>query len=300
MFPLDFEEFLWATGDSTTMDVIRDSFDKKLPLGEAYHRNVMVMFRTYMMVGGMPQSVLKFIDTNNLADVEKVKANILGLYRKDIARFSDGNESKIRRIFDKIPSQLAKKEKKFMLSALGTNARLRDFGEAFFWLYDSMIVNACVNVSDPSYGLTMNEDDRRVKCYMGDTGLLVTQSMGLDTNEDPDLHRMILFDKIGLNEGMFMENIVAQAFRSQGRRLFFYSRSGSETKDRIGIDFLIRREGKVCPVEVKSSSFAKHASLDKYLRRFGERAGQPYILYQNDLMVRDGIIHLPLYMAMLL
>lgn len=300
MFPMDFEEFLWATGDSTTMDVIRDSFDKKLPLGEAYHRNVMVMFRTYMMVGGMPQSVLKFIDTNNLADVEKVKANILDLYRKDIARFSDGNGSKIRGIFDKIPSQLAKKEKKFMLSALGTNARLRDFGEAFFWLYDSMIVNACVNVSDPSYGLTMNEDDRRVKCYMGDTGLLVTQSMGLDTNEDPDLQRMILFDKIGLNEGMFMENMVAQAFRSQGRRLFFYSRSGSETKDRIEIDFLIRREGKVCPVEVKSSSFARHASLDKYLRRFGERAGQPYILYQNDLMVRDGIIHLPLYMAMLL
>ncbi|MFT0898550.1 ATP-binding protein [Candidatus Methanoprimaticola sp. MG2] len=300
MFPLDFEEFLWAMGDPATMDVVRDSFDRLAPIGEAFHRNIMGTFRTYMMVGGMPQAVLKFIESRDLNDVERVKRGILDLYRKDIAKFAGGDGPKVRGIFDKIPSQLAKKEKRFVLSALGRNARLREFGDAFFWLYDSMIVNVCANASDPSYGLVMSEDDHRVKCYMGDTGLLVTQSMGLDMNEDPDIQRMILFDRIGLNEGMFMENIVAQAFRSQGIGLFFYSRSGSGSKDRIEIDFLIRRGGKVCPVEVKSSSFARHVSLDKYRARFGERVGQPYILYQNDLMVRDGIVHLPLYMAMLL
>ena len=300
MYPLDFEEFLWAIGEGPTMDIIRYSFERMEPIGEAMHRNIMGTFRTYMIIGGMPQPVLKFIETHDLEKVEESKRGIVDLYRKDIAKFAVNEGSKVRSIFDKIPSQLAKKEKRFMLSSLGPNARIREYDNAFFWLDDAMIVNMCDNVTEPSYGLTMNEDDRRVKCYMGDTGLLITLSLNLDINEDPDIHRRILFDKIGLNEGMFMENIVAQSFRAHGRGLFFYSRSAEKAKDRIEIDFLIRKSDRVCPVEVKSSSFAKHASLDKYMSRFEGRVGQPYILYQNDLMVRDGIVHLPLYMALLL
>ena len=299
--PMDFEEYLWAFGDETTMPFIRDRFNRLEPSGDAIHRKIMNSFRAYMLVGGMPQAVLEYVTSRDLSRVDRIKKDILDLYRRDVARFATGYETKVTAIFDTIPSQLSKKEKKFSLASINKEARMRAYEDAFMWLADGRIINQCFNSTDPSFGLTMNLDHMTQKCYMADTGLLMTHSISLRRTESADLHKSILFDKLGINEGKFAENIVAQMLHSNGHDLYFYSRNDADnSENRMEIDFLIRVAGKICPVEVKSSVYWRHASLDKFTQKFKGRIGQPYILYQKDLMVKDGIIHLPLYMAELL
>lgn len=297
--PLDFEEFLWAMGDDTAMPYIIEKFNKLEPLGEAIHRKIMDLFREYMMVGGMPQAVVAYAENRNLADLDRIKRGILDLYRNDISRFAAGYEMKVVSIFDMLPSQLSKREKRFVLSSLGGEPRMRSYENAFLWLDDGRIINRCVNATEPTFGLFMNVDTTTQKCYMADTGLLVSHALRMGTC-DESIYKALLFDRLGLNEGMFAENIVAQMLHANGHDLFFYSRNSVDKDGRMEIDFLIRRGRKICPVEVKSSSYTKHSSLDKFMRKFGEQTGQAYILYQNDVMVKDGIAHIPLYMAMLL
>ena len=177
---------------------------------------------------------------------------------------------------------------------------MRDYEDAFVWLNDAMVTNPCFNSTDPSAGLALNLDVTTHKLYMGDTGLLVTLAFWNDGYSGNDLYKAILADRLDVNEGMLTENAVAQAFRARGRRLFFYSRGGERSGDRMEIDFLIRRGNKICPVEVKSAAFKHHSSLDKFMKKFSGRLGEPFILYPGDVMRREGVTHLPLYMAPLL
>ena len=300
MFPLDFEEFLWALGNDTAYGFMKSAFESGRPVGQALNRKFMNLFRQYMLVGGMPAAVLAYAERRDFAEADKVKRGILTLYRNDIAKFARGYEMRVKQIFDEIPGQLARKEKKFRLSSISKSARSREYEDAFVWLNDAMITNPCFNSTDPSVGLSMNLDTTTHKLYMGDTGLLVTHSFWNDGYTDNTLYKAILADRLSVNEGMLTENVVAQIFRASGRKLFFHSRTGDICDNRMEIDFLIRRDRKICPVEVKSSSFKRHSSLDKFMRKFKGRIGEPVILYQGDIMKRDGVLHLPLYLAIFL
>jgi predicted AAA+ superfamily ATPase len=304
MYPLDFEEFLWALGDKGTMSLIKLCFEEKKPLGQALHRKIMNDFRQYVLVGGMPQSVNEYIETKDFSKVDEIKRDILTLYRNDIAKFAKGYENKVISIFDEIPSQLSRKEKKYKLSSISKEARYREYEDAFMWLNDAMISNSCYNSTDPNLGLSLNCDFSTRKCYLMDTGLLVTETFMDGSYTDNDLYKAVLFNKLNINEGMLMENIVAQMLRTNGYSLFFYSRyDKNNSANNMELDFIIKDKKnlkKISPIEVKSASYRKHSSLDKFRKKFKERIGTSYILYQKDVMIKEGVIHLPIYMAMFL
>ena len=301
MFPMDFEEFLWAMGDEATYPLIRHCFETKTPLGAALHRKIMNDFRQYILVGGMPQSVLAYMNGKDFEASDVAKRRILKLYRDDVAKFASGYEDKVFAVFDGIPGQLSKKEKKYKLSSLGKQARFRSYEDSFIWLNEAMLVNTCFNATDPHVGLALSADNSTQKCYMADTGLLVTHTFKDREFTDNELYRAILFDKLSINEGMLMENVVAQMLRKRRERLYFYSRSDSRSRENhMEIDFLIAEGRKISPVEVKSGDYRSHSSLDKFRRHFPSIVGNSYILYTKDVMLKDGIMHLPLYMADLL
>ncbi len=301
LFPLDFEEFLWAMGEETSGEYIRQCYENRQPLGQVLHRKVMNLFRQYMLVGGMPQALLKYLETRDFEQTDQVKRRILRLYRDDVTKFAKGYESKVMSIFDEIPSQLSKHEKKFTLASLGKEARFRQYEDAFIWLDESMVVNTCFNSTDPMVGLSLNSDRLTLKCYMADTGLLLSHTFYDDDTVDNEVYKAILFDRMGINEGMFMENMVAQMLRTSGHHLYFYSRYDKEnSKNSMEIDFLIRKRRKICPIEVKSSAYKAHASLDKFRSKFGPRLDQAYIIYTKDLSLEDDILCLPIYMTYLL
>ncbi|MCF0196763.1 MAG: ATP-binding protein [Bacteroidaceae bacterium] len=306
MYPMDFEEFLWATGNETLMDLIRTFFTKEQPLGQALHRKVMDLFRQYVIVGGMPQAVEKWITSKDFDQVDAVKRRILALYRADFAKHTRNLREKVEKIFDTIPSQLSKHEKRFKLSALGQNARMRSHEDAFVWLDDSMIVNLCFNSTDPNVGLSLNEDRSMMKCYMGDTGLLISMAFDDHGQTDSEIYKKLLLDKLEVNKGMIIENIVAQMLRVNGHKLFFYSNpSPKEKEDRMEIDFLITKHAitnrhNISPIEVKSGSQYSLTSLNKFENKFEKRLSTPYVIHTKDLEKRDELIYLPIYMTCLL
>ncbi|MDD6801311.1 MAG: DUF4143 domain-containing protein [Mollicutes bacterium] len=301
MFPMDFEEFLWAMGDTVTVPLIKACFESKKPLGQALHRKIMNDFRQYVLVGGMPQSVAAYLNGKDFEASDMAKRRILKLYHDDVSKFAEGYEDKVFALFDGIPAQLSKKEKKYKLSSLGKKARFRSYEDSFVWLNESMIVNTCFNATDPNVGLALSADHSTQKCYMADTGLLVTQTFMDKAFTENGLYRAILFDKLSINEGMIMENVVAQMLRTNGHKLYFYSRTdATNRKNDMEIDFLITEGNKICPIEVKSNNYVSHSSLDKFRDKFSSKIGNSYILYSKDVIVKDGIIHLPIYMAMFL
>lgn len=301
MFPLDFEEFLWALGDTVTAPMLKQCFESKIPLGQALHRKVMNDFRQYILVGGMPQSVLAYLSEKDFETSDTVKRRILKLYRDDVSKFAAGYEDKVFAVFDGIPGQLSKKEKKYRLSSISKEARFRTYEDSFLWLHEAMVVNTCFNATDPNIGLALSADHSTQKCYMADTGLLVTHTFMDNSYTENELYRAILFDRLNINEGMIMENVVAQMLRRNGHKLYFYSRSDAvQRENHMEIDFLIAEGKKIAPIEVKSNNYTHHASLDKFRNRFSKVIGNTYILYGKDLLIKDGIIHLPFYMAMFL
>lgn len=301
MFPMDFEEFLWAMGDETTIPYLRECLELLRPLGQAMHRRVMNDFRQYILVGGMPQAVEAYRTTKSFENADRIKKRILTLYRQDITKYARGYEAKVLSIFDEMPSQLSKTEKKYKLSSISKGARFRDYENAFLWLTEAMVINNCYNATEPTVGLSMSEEHTTRKCYMADTGLLVTHSFMDDKFTDNELYRDILLDRLHVNEGMLMENIVAQELRAGGHKLYFYSRSDTDKRENnMEIDFLIRQKRKICPIEVKSGTYRKHSSLDKFRNKFKGKIGQAYILYTKDILIKENVIHLPIYMAMFL
>ena len=306
MFPMDFEEFLWAMGEERRMPFIKDCFERKKPLGQLMHRRAMDYFRLYMIVGGMPQAVEKYVETRDLAKVDKLKRRILDLYRSDISKYAKGYDTKVKSIFEEIPSQLQKHEKKFRLSALKEGARARDYETAFFWLDDAMIINSCYNTTEPNVGLNLNKDTNTMKCYMADTGLLISHAFDANEIVSEDLYRKILLDKLEMNSGMIVENIVAQMLRTAGHKLFFYSNASMTDKDsRMEIDFLIAKSKittrhNISPIEVKSSVRYTLTSLRKCIAKYGSCLSTAYVIHPADLKEEDNIVFLPLYMCPLL
>jgi predicted AAA+ superfamily ATPase len=301
MFPLDFEEFLWAFGYENVYDSVRISFKDKIPLDNAVHNKLMLLFRQYMLIGGMPQAVLKYCDKKDFIDVDLVKKEILKLYKDDVGRYAKNNKSSVSLIFEQIPSQLSNHEKKFNISSLGKNSRYRNTESSFLWLIDAMISNCCYNITDPRYGLKMSVKNSSFKLYLADTGLLVTHAFSGKKTINNEIYRDILLDKLQINEGMIVENVVSQMLKSIGYDLFFFSnRLSKEDKRPTEIDFVIQKENKISPIEVKSGKVTNHHSIDKFSNKFKNKIGTKYIICRRNLQVEDDYVYIPFYMTLCL
>ncbi|MDR0831785.1 MAG: AAA family ATPase [Bacillales bacterium] len=296
MYPLSFEEFCWATNKTLLFDYIRTCFEKKIEMGRAMHTTAMEHFRKYLIIGGMPQAIKKYLITNTYADVNTVKNEILNLYREDINKSKKVNSLKIKAIFDNIPSELSKHDKKFKFSHLNRGSRTKLYDNELYWLGESMIANLAYKSSEPSISLKMNLDSSTVKCYLVDTGLLLTQSLLLENNKEG--FEKLLMGKLNINEGMFFENIVAQLLINN-YPLFFYT-TINESRHKIENDFLINDKGKISLIEVKSSSTNSHKSLDYTYEKFKKHLSKKIIIGIKDYKFFSNVYYYPVYMTELL
>ncbi len=300
MYPLDFEEFLWALGEDMLFNIVRNAYENKKPLGDAVHRKIMALFRQYMIIGGMPQAVAKYAATKDFAAVDEIKRDILHLYRSDIYKHGGGEADRIEAVYNTIPNQLSNANKRFMFSEIGSGARHREYADALLWLKDSKIVNICYNTTEPTVGLIMRMDMASFKCYQADTGLLVSQCFSKKMLSKEEIYKKMITGKLEFNNGMLMENVVAQMLKAGGNDLYFYS----ETEDRMEIDFITTKDvitsrKNIVPIEVKSGKNYLARSLEKFQKKYGQQVGKAIILHDGDLAVNDEnkTIYLPVYMA---
>ena len=304
MFPMDFEEYLWAIGDHTTIPVIKEAFNSRTPLGDAIHRKIMKNFRTYMAVGGMPQAVEALVQGKTFAQIDFIKRNILTLYEEDLAKYDKANQDRASVIYKTIPEQLENKNSHFKFSLVDKSARYQMYVDAVKFITDSMIGNECINVTVPEIVPELYADRSNFKLYMGDTGLLVSQIMKNQDETDENLYKSLIFDKLGINQGMILENVVAQMLRASGHALYFhkyyYQAENTVKEKKYEIDFLIVKKKKICPIEVKSSNYSAHKSFDYLTKKYPIKLEDRYIIYTKDLKFEDQILYLPVYMTMLI
>ena len=306
MYPLDFEEFCWALGEKPLIPYIRNCFEKKQPLERSLHDKAMLLFKQYMLVGGMPKAVATFLEARKdfgKADMEK--RDILHLYRNDIMKIKAQYRAKVLAIFDQIPGLLSQHEKRVVFNRVVEGSMADQYEETFFWLSDSMIANECRKCDDPNVGLSLNESDTYIKCYLGDTGLLVSHAF--DENEllENEVYKQILSGKLSLNEGMLYENVIAQMLVANGHRLFFYTHYSEEKhRNDIEIDFIISNNSKtrykMYPIEVKSGKTYSLKSLIRFKEKYKQRIGGVYVVHPKNLIEKDDILCIPPYMTMCL
>lgn len=304
MYPMDFEEYLWAMGDTVTVPIMMEAFQKRKPLGDAIHRKIMKTFRTYMAVGGMPQAVEALVEGKTFAQIDFVKRNILSLYEEDLAKYDMENREKASVVYRTIPEQLENKNSHFKLSLVDKNARFQNYVDAVSFISEAMIGNECINVTKPEPALELFADRSNFKLYLGDTGLLVSQIMKNEEDMEEDLYKELIFGNLGINQGMILENMTAQMLRAAGHNLYFheylYTPEGTVKEKKYEIDFLIVKKKKICPIEVKSSGYTTHKSFDYLIKKYQLKMEDRYIIYTKDLKYQDGIMYIPIYMTMLL
>lgn len=306
MVPLDFEEFCQALGEEQIVGYIKKSFADRTPLETELHHKAMLLFKQYMLVGGMPQSVIAFLESRkdfDRADAEK--RDILSLYRSDVMRIDSKYRGKVLAIFDQIPGLLSQHEKRVVFGNVSSNSTADQYEDTFFWLADSMICNECFLCNDPNVGLSINENRAYVKCYLGDTGLLVSHAF--DENEllEDQVYKQILGDSLSLNEGMLYENAIAQMLAANGHKLYFYTQYNTEKhRNDIEIDFLISNGSKLnyrtCPIEVKSGNRYSIESLKRFKEKFRDRIGECFVIHPRNLSFKGDIVCIPPYMTMCL
>ena len=296
MLPMDYEEFKWAIGDNVSMELLRDAFEKRTSLGDGLNRKLMRDFRLYMLVGGMPQSVNAFLDTNNMEEVDMVKRNIISLYEEDFHKIDPSG--RISMLFDAIPSQLGKNASRYQVtSVIGNTTSDTTKSQLISQLQESMTINMSYHANDPGVGMSLCMDMNRYKMYVGDTGLFVTLAFKDKDFTENIIYQKLLSDKIDANLGYVYENVVAQMLRASGNRLFYYTFPTETGKHNYEVDFLLSRGNKICPIEVKSSGCKRHASIDAFCQKYPSRIQQRYLIYTKDLQ-RDGhTMFLPVYLT---
>lgn len=317
MFPMDFDEFLWACGNQVTSDAIKDAFNTLTPLPDAVHRKTMNTFREYLAVGGMPQAVAAFVDGRNYTQIDFVKQSILQLYSEDLHKYDKRGYGKVSAVFNSIPSQLSHHNAGFKFATVERGARFNALEQSIDFLKESMTVNVCQNVSYPDMLLDLAATPNVFKMFMADTGLLVTQSAQLNQEENSqDLYKQLVLGKLGSNIGAIVENVVAQEFVANGHTLYYHEfkhnassrgsakgASGERLQNATGrtklyeIDFLLKRGKRLCPVEVKSSGYKAHKSLDLFVQKYQAKINQAYVLHTKNLHRENNVVYLPLYMA---
>ena len=303
MYPLDFEEFAWALGEEALVEYIRECYRKREPLERELHNKAMLLFKQYMLVGGMPKPVVLFVESGkDFGQVDLEKRDILRLYRNDIMKIKSPYKARVRDVFDQIPGLLSKHEKRVVFKDLQEGGYFDQYRDAFFWLDDSVICNECFLTNDPNVGLSLNEERSYVKCYMGDTGLLVSHAF--DENEllEGEVYKQILNDKLSLNEGMLYENMISQMLAAKGHKLYFYTHYSEEKhRNDMEIDFLLSNNSKLkyklFPMEVKAGKRYSTLSLTRFREKFKARIGECYIIHPRNLVVKEDILCLPPYMV---
>ena len=294
MFPMDYEEFRWALGDETGMSFLKQVFEKRMSLGEGINRMKMRDLRLYMLVGGMPQAVNEYLDTKNLQNVDLVKRQIIQLYADDFRKIDP--TGRISKLFMSIPSQLSRNLMRYQPTPVVGNIPSDKIDELLLCLEDSKTINIAYHADDPYVGMSLTMDYGKYKLYVGDTGLFVTLAFWDKDFTENIIYNKLLSDKLSANMGYVYENLVAQMLRASGDRLFYYTFPKDKTHF-YEIDFLLSRGNKLCPIEVKSSGYKTHASLDAFCRKFSDRIGQRYLIYTKDLQKDEQTLLLPVYMT---
>ena len=294
MFPMDYEEFRWALGDETGMSLLKQVFEKRMSLGEGINRMKMRDLRLYMLVGGMPQAVNEYLDTKNLQNVDFVKRQIIQLYADDFRKIDP--TGRISKLFMSIPSQLSRNLMRYQPTPVVGNIPSDKIDELLLCLEDSKTINIAYHADDPYVGMSLTMDYGKYKLYVGDTGLFVTLAFWDKDFTENIIYNKLLSDKLSANMGYVYENLVAQMLRASGDRLFYYTFPKDKTHF-YEIDFLLSRGNKLCPIEVKSSGYKTHASLDAFCRKFSDRIGQRYLIYTKDLQKDEQTLLLPVYMT---
>lgn len=299
MYPLDFEEFMTYMDEQLLYEYICECFEKKQSLEQSMHTKAMHLFKEYMLVGGMPQAVLAFKKNGrDFASADVEKRDILDLYRDDIKKAAKKYNSRVSAIFENIPAYLSTHEKKIVLKEIEENARFDKYDEPLFWLDDSMICNLCYKCNDPNVGFALNKNESAVKCYMGDTGLLVSLAFSENEIADQQLYKQIMNERLSLNEGMIYENMISQMIAAKGSKLYFYTRYSEEKhRNDIEIDFLLSNDSKinfrVFPIEVKSSKNYTTTSLGRFKDVFGKKIATQYIIHPKNFAIDGEIVKIP-------
>lgn len=294
MYPMDFEEFLWAVGDEITADTIKSLLKSKKSAGNALHRNLMRRFRLYMLIGGMPQAIETYLETNNLQTVDETKREIIDLYEEDFVKV-DGT-GLAGDVYDAIPANLSSNASRYILSNAREGARLEYVREIIPDMLNSYTVNIAYHANDPGIGMSLVKDSGRYKLFLSDVGLFITLAFKDKNYTENVIYNKLLSDKLEVNLGYVYENVVAQMLIAKGNNLFYYT-MGSETSHRLyEIDFLISVGDKICPIEVKSGNYRSHKSLDVFCDKFSSRIRDKYVVHTKDYKWENGINYLPVYM----
>ncbi len=298
MYPMDFEEFKWALGDTVTIKLLRESFEKYQPLGDDLNRRMMRDFRLYMLVGGMPKAVSTYIETNNMKLVDEEKRDILRLYESDFMKID--STGKAAMLFKSIPSQLEKNASRYQVSSVLENQRNSTVLELISEMESSKTVLVSYKSDDPNAGLTRTKDLENFKLFVCDTGLFTTMLFMDKDFTDNIIYEKLLSDKLSVNLGYLYENVVAQILKANGNSLFYYTFLDEKSRHNFEIDFLLARNNKVCPIEIKSSGYKTHASLDAFSEKYSSRILNKYLVYTKDLGKDKDVFSVPVYMTMFL
>ena len=297
MFPMDFEEFLWAQGDEMTMPLMRQVFEKKKALGDVLNRQKMRVLRLYMLVGGMPQAVNAYLETKSLQLVDTIKRQIVQLYADDFRKID--SSGKLSKLFMSIPAQLSRNLLRYQYTPVIGKVSSSKAEELMLCLEDSKTVNIAYHADDPHVGMSLTADFGKYKLYVGDTGLFVTMAFWDKDFTENIIYQKLLNDKLSANMGYVYENLVSQMLRASGDKLFYYTFPKDENHF-YEVDFLLSRGTKLCPIEVKSSGYKTHASIDAFCNKYSDRVGRAYLVYTKDLQKDGQILLTPVYMTPLL
>ena len=296
LYPMDFEEFRWALGDDATIPLLRAAFEKKMSLGDAVHCKLMRDFRLYMLVGGMPQAVVAYIETNNFTEVDTVKRDIIALYEEDFGKIDSSGRAKA--LYDAIPAQLSRNASRYKVSTAIPDDKKDRIMSAIAEVEDSMTVNIAYHVDDPNIGLALTRNEDYFKMYASDTGLFVTLAFKDKDITENVIYEKLLNDKLSANLGYVYENMIAQMLRASGKDLYYHTIPYAEGKKYYEVDFLISDRHKIAPIEVKSSGYKSHKSLDEFSAKYSERIMNRYVIYTKDYKRENGVEYLPVYMTM--
>lgn len=295
MYPMDYEEFLWAVGDKTTYPLLKKCFEMNQGLGDAINRKQLRQFRLYMLVGGMPQAVKEYIQTNNFRKVDEVKRDILNLYEADFAKIDP--TGRLAMLFDAIPAQLNKNASRFQAGTILSGEKSDKILELIEELKDSKTVLVSYNTNDPNAGMANTRDLSKFKLFLSDTGLFVTLMFKDRDFTENELYEKLLSDKLSVNLGYLYENIVAQCLTASGNELFYHTIMNENSKHNYKIDFILARKNKIVPLEVKSSGYKTHKSLDVFTEKFSDRILKRYLVYTKDVGKDKDILCIPVYMV---
>lgn len=299
MFPMDYEEFRWALGDTATVPLMKEALFSQQSVGDTVCRKLLKDFRLYMIIGGMPQAVNTYLDTFNLASVDSVKREIIELYSEDFRKIDPTGRA--TRLFMAAPSQLNGNAARYRVtSVLGRSQDEEEMQEIIQDMEDSMTVNFSYHANDPSVGLSLHANISQYKMFVADTGLFITLAFWDNETSDNILYKKLLSDKLPADLGYVYENVVAQMLRAAGNKLFYHTWPTDNGKHNYEIDFLLSRGNKICPIEVKSSGYKTHSSMDAFIKKYSNRIGSQYLVYTKDLKRDESILLIPVYMTQFL